>query len=382
MRHISICLHNDGNFAQAISRGLAAYVRTRPDWSLRIHPLTEGGLRAALKGWRGDGVICALTNLQDHGIASRLAIPVVNVSGLLEHPTVPTVTGDDREVGRQAAGHFLERGFRNAVVLGWMEAHYARLRAEGFTSDFSRGGGEVHTPFDLADLMAHPWSAQMRRLGRWLLAMPHPLAVFAIFDPLAQLVIEACHLSGLVVPDEVAVLGVDNRADFCEPSTPPLSSVDPAIDRRGCRAAELLADLMEGARPPQGPIRVPPDGVVTRQSTDILATDDRAVRDAVRWIREHAGEHVQVADVVRASRMSRRNLERRFGAALGRTVYEHIRQVRLDTARGLLAGTDKTVLAVALESGFLSASDLANAFRRHLGITPGQFRRRAAMAGR
>ncbi len=377
IRHVAVCINTDPvGFCSQICAGIARFVGERTDWGTFIQPLARADLSDALRGWRGDGVICVVNNRKNRSFATSLKVPVVNVTGRFTSPGVPSVIGEDDTVGRMAAEHFISRGFRNFAFFGPRETHFARGRFEGFRDALAESGFSVREPPEPSKREASDWVYLLERIGRWLRDLDHPVAVFSSFDRAAHDVIQACVQTGRHIPEEVAVLGVDNDPTWCELSNPPLSSIDQDFEYRGYAAASMLDRLMDGEELPAEPIRVPPGGVVVRRSTDILATDDVSVRAALRFIHEHCDEQLGVDDVAAATHMSRRNIERRFSEALGRTVYDEIRHSRLAKARSLLMRTDKPLMEVALDSGFPSASDLSNAFRRHLDMTPSQYRRR------
>jgi LacI family transcriptional regulator len=219
------------------------------------------------------------------------------------------------------------------------------------------------------------WLAQQRRLGAWLIKLPKPLAVFTWNSERGRQVIDACAAIGLRVPDDVAVLAADDDEVTCELSDPPLSAIDHGPRRIGHAAAELLDRLMRGAAPPAEPVLFAPAGVVPRQSTDVLAVEDRDVAAALRFIQRHATEPIGVDDVVRATRLSRRMLELRFARRLGRSPAAEIRRLRVERAQRLLAGTPLTVTEIAEASGFQHAEVMNRIFRREMNTTPTLYRK-------
>jgi LacI family transcriptional regulator len=187
-------------------------------------------------------------------------------------------------------------------------------------------------------------------------------------------VLDACRRERLVVPDEVAVIGVDNDTLLCELSSPPLTSVIPNAHGAGYEAAALLDRLMAGKRVPAAARLIPPLGIAARQSTDVLAVEDRAVARAVQYIREHACEGINVGDVLGTVPLSRRVLEQRFQRLLGRTPREEILHVRLGRVRQLLVETDLPLHQVAERAGFAHVEYLSVWFKRETGRTPSAFR--------
>lgn len=214
-------------------------------------------------------------------------------------------------------------------------------------------------------------------MAEWLAEQPRPLGIFACYDGRAQQVLEACQLRDWPVPDEIAVLGVDNDEVLCELCTPPLSSVQPNARRTGYEAAAMLAGMMRGTKVAGGATRfVEPVRIVERQSTDVVSVADARVAQALRFIREHVGDGIDVGDVLRAVPMSRTLLERKFQAALGHSPHRQIVLQRIERARHLLAESEVSIAMVAELAGFGDASYLSVAFRRETGESPYAFRKR------
>ena len=199
----------------------------------------------------------------------------------------------------------------------------------------------------------------------------------AAYDIGGRQVLDACRRAGVAVPDEVAVVGVDNDGLLCELSDPPLTSVEPDARRTGYTAAEILDRLMNFRRVPVLSHRIPPVGVVTRQSSDTMAVGDADVAEAVRFIRENACSGISVKDVLQRVPLSRRALETRFVKAVGRTPHAEVERVRLERAKHLLRATDLPVFEVAQRTGFRYQEYLSVAFRRYTGVSPTQYRKDA-----
>jgi LacI family transcriptional regulator len=200
------------------------------------------------------------------------------------------------------------------------------------------------------------------------------MAVFACYDNRGQQLLEACRRVGLSVPEEVAVLGVDNDEVLCMLSPPPLSSIILNPERTGWEAASLLATLMEGRNPPSQPLLIPPVGIRIRQSTDILAVADAKIAAALKYIREHACESIGVTDVLRQTPMARRSLEMRFERLLHRSPRAEILRVRLNRVRELLVGTELPIWEIAGRAGF-DPEYMSVVFKREAGMSPREYRR-------
>jgi len=194
-------------------------------------------------------------------------------------------------------------------------------------------------------------------------------------DSLGREVMESCRARHLRVPDEVAVIGVDNDEPLCRLSSPPLPSVEHGAEKLGRSAAAMLDQLMEGRVCGTGRVLVDPDGVVQRQSTEVLAFEDAGTGKAIRFIREHAGKPIGVPDVVRAAAVSRSTLEARFRTSLHCTIRDAIRRAHLERARSLVATTTLPLKQVVAESGFKTVQHLTVSFAKAFGQTPGSYRR-------
>jgi LacI family transcriptional regulator len=206
--------------------------------------------------------------------------------------------------------------------------------------------------------------------------------LMACNDMRGQQVLDACRASDVTVPDEVAVVGVDNEEVLCDLSDPPLSSVVPNAERIGYEAAALLEQMMAGKKVQAKPIFIEPSGVVTRRSTEVLAIEDRPVAAAARFIREHACEGIDVGDVLRAVSMSRSALDRHFIKIMGRSPKDEILRVRLNRAKQLLAETDFSQATIAEKVGLEHVEYLSRIFKKRIGLTPSEFRARAHVQDR
>jgi LacI family transcriptional regulator len=219
------------------------------------------------------------------------------------------------------------------------------------------------------------WDLEIEHIGKWLNDLPKPIGIMACNDARALHLLNACHQTGILVPEEVAVVGVDNEEIFCELCNPALSSVAPDAKRIGYQAAELLDQLMSGQSPPSRRILIDPLHVVTRRSSDTLAIKDRSVATALRFINEQALHGCTVTNVVNFVRVSRSFLERRFRQYLKRSPQAEIRRVQVSRIKQLLTETDFTLERISELSGFEHPEYMSVVFKRLIGQTPGQYRK-------
>lgn len=289
---------------------------------------------------------------------------------------ISEIRPDSHKAGRIAAEHFLTRGFWQFAFIGYAGRNWSRSREDGFRERLHESGLDcnVFEPSDQKPFV--PWHHEQPAVTKWLQSLPKPVAVMACSDVRGREVIEACRLGGLHVPNDVAVVGVDDDRMVSELSNPPLSSVALNAEQGGYQAAELLDQLMSRQIEKRKLILVEPLWVVARTSTDVVAVEDPDVARAAVFIRDNARRPIGVNDVVKHSATSRRTLEMRFQRSLHHSIRDEIQQVRLAWAKQLLVETDLPLSKVAQCAGFTNRSYLGSVFRRSTGMTLLQYRRR------
>ena len=361
-------------YTHAVHRGVVRYAR-RAGWLVdaRSHHLNLGMLPA---GWFADGILSFFGPDDVFGPALRAAgLPLVNTSPYLAELGLPTVRADDRASGLVAAEHLLDRGLQHfAMVQFSPSSPTSTARRAGFEASITAAGRQVHDAVCPPLARAAGRQAQLKWLKDLLVRLPRPLGVFAESDLWAVELIHQSQEAGLSVPDDVAVVGVDNDDLIVDVAQVTVTSVDNDLEGVGFRAAELLDRLLWGEAPPTGPVLVPPVGVVQRQSTDILAVADRDLATALRYIHAHFTEPIQVDDVVDQTSTSRRRLQDLFRDHLGRPIAEEVRRCRLDLAKRLLRETGLKVAAVAERAGFGSGMQLHKLLAQDVGVGPAKYR--------
>ena len=364
-----------------ILRGIGRYVRECGPWSIYHEPRSlEEAAPAWLRTWRGDGIIARIQNRRIAAAVAATRLPAIDVLGVVSHDRLPLVHVDNAAIAQLAADHLLDRGFRHFGYCGLSGINWSDQRRDAFASRVAERGGQCSV-YTLARRRARmSWEDEQDGLAAWLTTLPRPVGIMACNDPRGQKVLEACRRLGLKVPEEVAVIGVDNDEPVCEIADPPLSSVLPDPTRLGFEAAKLLDRMIRSGHRPRRPLFLPPVGIVTRQSTDVLAIDDAELVAALRLIREESCEGLSVSDVVRKLSVSRSTLQRQFKAILGRTVHDEIVATRLARAKQLLAETDLPIAAIARRCGFRHQEYLGYVFRTRGGQTPAAYRRQSRTA--
>ncbi len=336
-----------------------------------------------IRAWRPTGLLIHAEDPSDLEVAAFLKVPAVNTSGVLEPSGLPSVLPDSRAVGELAAHHLLDLGFRRFGFVGDGSTRYARERADGFAAILSAAGMEVDVfPGGLTGVpAAADWRPDrpMPPLGRWLSGLPPETALFVAADEVGAEVIALLQSMGIDPSDRFAILSGHDRQFPCQP---PLSAIRLPEEAWGAEAARLLVDLLRGEpAPANGAILLPPLGVAERESTLGPAGGDDQVRSALRFIRQHAGVMLGVDDVVAATGLGRRALERRFHDRLGRTILTEIHRAHLRRAKALLAETDLPMNAVANEAGLTDDKHLLRLFQAEEATSPGAYRRRVRGGG-
>lgn len=333
------------------------------------------------------GAAGVIGRIQTPGIARTLLasqLPVIavdlNEKQLAEDSPLAMISeirADSYNAGRVAAEHLIERGFASFAFCGYPGRMWSDIREEGFRMRIEQNRRRCYAYRSKSKSSALPWYRERLTVIDWLSSLPKPVGIMACNDIRGRQVIEACIEAGLKVPDDVGVVGVDQDRLLCDLANPPLSSVVFNLERAGYQAAELLDGLMSGrVRKPQR-ITVEAMWVIPQRSTDIVAVDDPHMAKALRFIRDHFRQPINVADVVNETRLSRRAIEIRFQRMLKRSIREEIQRTRLVWSQKLLVETNLSVEKIAEASGFSSMSYMSDVFRREQGIAPSQYRQQS-----
>jgi LacI family transcriptional regulator len=310
-------------------------------------------------------------------------LPIVSVALDLSCEGILSVCPDEERIGVLALEHLLATGLRQASTFCLDGSQFGVARARAFAARARASGFRVAVGWG-SEEAPRTWRGEDGDgLIQWLLALPRPCGLFTCADHWARIVARYVRLAGLRVPDDIALVGVDNDVVECELLSPPLSSVMVPWQELGDHAARVVQRALNGQRPEGQRWLAPPIAVAARRSTELFAIEDLLVVKAVRWIRQNSHQRLTVPMVADAVGGGRKRLERRFRRALGRTVQEEIRRARVETAKGLLQTTRASLPDIAKQSGFSNAALLSVAFKREVGMPPGSYRRRVhgALAG-
>jgi LacI family transcriptional regulator len=371
-------------YGRGIITGVWRYAREQGSWLLDLDPTEADESTAIPAGMKVRGII-ALVHTREFAKKLRAyGVPVVNVSGtVLKGVTFPRVTSDARAVVRVAAEHLHNRGFTSLAFCGEPHRQFIDHWAEAYLDVMSemKTPPLVYTPSAKLSPHAKPASRQ-RDLQRWLQGLGKPVGVIGWDTEMCRHLAMACTVSGIAVPDEVAIISLESEDLLGRVVHPPLSGVDIPVERIGYEAARLLDMLLRGRGKKVEDIVIPPLGVVTRQSTDVFAVEDPKLKQALRFIRDHAQEGITVCDVLRTVPVARRTMERRFNELLGHSPSEEIRKTKLEKVRELLLTTELPIPDIAEAAGFNYVEHMISLFKKRHGVTPSKYRRRVASPSR
>ncbi|QDT09234.1 XylR family transcriptional regulator [Stieleria marina] len=374
--HVLLIVETSMAFGRSVLEGISRYLVQNPPWSVQLD-LREllATPPAWLRDWEGDGIITRSTTPQMAELISQWGIPTVNLTDVFGDQGLPSVLNDHEKIGRVAAQHLMAKGLTRFGYCGFADHDWSSIRLAGFRDELQKRGFFVddHSS-DWSHSRQVGWGAQQSELVQWIDQLPKPVGVMACNDFRGQHVLEACQANGMSVPDEIAVVGVDNDHVLCDFCNPPLSSVMPAAERIGFEAAGMLDQLMRGESIPSKRLLIEPLGVAERQSTEVLAIDDVDIVAALQMIRDQACAGLTVGDILKEVPLARSSLERRFRKLVGRSPQAEIRAVQVKRACQLLLDTDLNLTQIATLTGFKHSEYFSVVFKREVGKTPGNYR--------
>lgn len=379
---VALLIQSSLEYGRGVLRGIGTYLQAHGPWTVfhRVALLPDR-LSPQLRKWRPQGIIGQFETPQVLRQVQRLKLPTIDLFALHACHGIPRFSVDHAAVAKMAADYFLELGYRNFAYCGFRGVYYCERRCKAFVDYLRQQGCCVEVfpstrPAGAVGVLDIESAGQfdIDRLGPWLRGLPKPVALMAGTDMRARHVLEACRLSGLKVPCEVAVMGVGNDEVLCNLADPPLSSVALRPEQIGHEAAALLDRMMRGQKPANENLLSGPLCTVSRQSTNSLAMRDPKVRDAVLYLREHYARGVSISEVARHVGISRSTLQRRFVEALGRSPRAELVRLQLSRVEELLRDTDLPLARIAELVGFNYPECMMKLFKRKTGVTPSQFR--------
>ncbi len=376
---VGILMHASQEHMRQVALGVAHCAQLTPDWEVSgdgFHPLIPWN---RLNKWKGDGIIAIVNSHEQIEILKKLNLPFVLAGSRVIDKKYSVVASNNYSIGQMAAEHLVESGFRRLVFLGQAVWDDELLRLKGFQELVEQRGLEfILSDIKLDEYRARDSSTHYRtnvdKLVTQLANFVTPFAVYCPNSVIARGLIEACNIAGLSIPEEVAIIGVNDDALECESILPAISTVVQQSRRIGFRACQYLHEMVVNHAGVSHQF-LEPQGIVARQSTDVLLVDDQKVEKAMRFMRDNVGRGIGIEEVVAAVGISRRGLEVKFKQVLNRTPLSELNRVRIGKAKQLLRYSDASITAIALDSGFGSSQSFCVAFKKACGSSPTEFRR-------
>ena len=382
LSRVAVLIETSKYYGRGLLEGVARFVRTHRSWSIYTDVRSlDDPTPAWLKHVPCDGILLRTRDREVVRSFEDSAVPVVYL-GEFYDTNFPFVMTSNEWIAEAAANHLLNRGFRRVGYVGLRGTYWSDARRDALQQIVRDRGCEFHVlESESIDGAPPSWPDHQRQLTGWLKDLPRPIGIVTCYDVPGLRVLDACRELEIAVPEEIAVVGIDNDSVLCDLATPPLSSVAHNLPEIGYRGSLLLDTLMKGHDPPHQPLCVEPSGVVARQSSDVLAIEDRDVAAALHYIRQHACDGINLQDVLRQVPLTSITLKRRFQKALGRTAKEEIMRIQLNRVKQLLSETDFTLAAIADLAGFKHTEYMSAVFKERTGMTPGQFRKQNHIEG-
>lgn len=360
-------------------QGIIDYYSRHCAWDIYRNEMSQPFVSAEeLRDWDGDGIIGEIYDEQTAELIASLGIPFVNTASTDLAEQFPSVMLDNQAIGWMAAKHLIERKLDQFAFVGPSGLWHIQQRFEGFSEAIQQAGGSCLPMFYEADekTATHiPKEAvKPARLRKLIKELPRPIGIMAASDRVGFAVLEACRQLKIHSPEEVSLVGVDNDSMYCQLAVPSMTSIDSAADQVGFIAARQLDDLMNGKTLKEERVLVSPRRLLPRNSTDMTRSQFPEVARALRFIRRHDHEFIDVSNVLDIVPVSRRWLEMKFKDEVGWGVYHEIRRVHVARAKMLLKTTDWSISRIARESGFKTQLQFDDAFRKLEGMTGKEYR--------
>lgn len=368
-------------FAHNLLRGILEYSKGREPWVVcRMPPSYKqaNGIPGVLewaKKWEVDAIIAQFDDTDEVELFRQNGIIALAQDFKSRFSVIPNITSRYKQTGQMAADFFLQKGFRNFAFYGYKDVVWFEERCMGFRDRIvEKGFGDCFFEYQKQSL-ENLWYYESEPVANWIKSLPRPVALMACDDTQGNKIMELCRVLGIKIPEEVAVLGVDNDEIICGLSDPPLSSVNLNIVKGGYEAARLIERLLRDKDAISEDVVIQPVTIVNRLSTDIYATDNPVILTALKYIHQNLVNKISVEDIVRQVPLSRRLLEIRFKQVTGQPIYQYISNLRMERFAQLLLANTEPVADLAVQVGLADAKNLARQFKEWKGCTPVEYRK-------
>ena len=372
----------DGYFPSKLLQGIVRYSTSlREQWSICRMPTAYKnriGIPGVVKWareWGANAVIGPFDETDDLPLFAESGIIAVALDFKKRFKDISNITGDYGGNGRMAARYFIEHGFKNFGFFGFEDLYWSEERCEGFRRAIEEAGfGDSLYIYNTTRDNEKLWYDERIKLSSWLRKIPKPIAIMACNDVQGNNLIEACHLAGIKVPTEVAVLGVNNDEMICNMGSCTLSSIQIDIEGGGYKAAQNIERMVAAPRAKTEDVVLQTVRIAERMSTAGYATGDDQIRKALLFIHHNKLRKISVLDVMDEVALSRRLLEKRFRNVTGQSIYQYISSLRIRHFAHLLQDTDESITEIALSLGESDTKSISRRFKQLYGCSPQEWR--------
>ncbi|MFH1195029.1 MAG: DNA-binding transcriptional regulator [bacterium] len=374
MKKIVLLVETSRAFGRQLIMGIARFSRLNGPWSFYKEPIDLKSSIPHLTSWKPDGIIMRDTLIPKELL--KLKIPTILAIHCSKYPRdLAVIKTDSNAIAKMASEHLLSKGLQNFAFCGFKNFDWSNERGCYFDYFIKEAGCKIYNYIQPKSVKKIDWKNEQQHVSNWIKTLPKPIGIFACNDDRGQHILEVCKMINIKVPDDVAVIGVDNDPMICEIGDPPLTSIALNVESAGYNSAQLLSELMSGEKMTGQQILVSPTNIIQRQSSDILAVDDADVSAALRFIRANARNKILVKDIVKATRIGRRTLEQRFGKTIHSSIYNEIRRVRVEMISQMLIETDMPVSQITSLFNFTDVEHISRYFKKEKGLGLREFRK-------
>jgi len=376
MKKVILVIESSREYGRGLLRGIARYSNMKGPWTFYNEPGDQYRAIPNLKNFKADGIIARISQKTSLKKLKSTGLSVIAIGLRKPIPGLANIEPDSEKIGKMAAEYFLRKNFTNFAYCGIEDMKGSQDRKTAFKKTIEASGYKTNVYEIPLTKLSNSWDQQQHKMADWLKSLPKPVAIMAYNDDHARRIITACSTVDIKIPYEVAILGVDNDSSVCDLTTPPLSSINLNIEKAGFEAAKLLDDMISKKTIKNNKIIVNPTHIVTRQSTDILAVSHKQVANAIKFVRENSKKDLQVDDVVDATVLSKRGLQRAFKVCMGHSIHNEITQARLEQLTALIIETDLPLSEIAKLLDFRSISRISRFFKNNKGLNIRDFRKK------
>jgi LacI family transcriptional regulator len=384
---IAFAHNNITHNTEGLMAGISEFIRDKGNRQLIIWPDCSEKSLTFLKERGCKGAFVSIQTTTKAQELLKIGIPVIGVATIQDLLNLPFISANSRDVAQMAGEYLLAKKFANFAFFGLTQAKWSAERMEYFSQYLSKKGYEVNVFQEKQVLLTNDptsftklWidtalKTGQQKLIEWLVGLPKPAAILASTDIFACHLINVAKEVGINIPDEIAILGVNNDNAICNICDPPLSSIAFNFKKAGYDAAKLLDKMISGHETMQGQcIEIQPTHVETRGSTDVFAIDNQDIVNAMRYIRQNSNTPLQVDAIADHVYMSKRALQLKFHKIAGKSIHEEIIQAHFELAKAMLIETNLPVDEIATRSGFHYPSNMRRAFKKFTGMLPHKYR--------